>query len=407
VIPRFKPDLGSEEMRAALHWNDDAVSRFEKEFSSVFEARHGLAFAYGRSALWALFKALGIDGAEIIMPAYTCTVVANAVILSGNTPRFVDITLYDYNMDLARAAAAINQRTRAIIATHLFGYPLDVDALGDIVHAAEQRVGHKIWVIHDCAHAFGARWRGRLVCREGDAALFGLNVSKVMTSVFGGMMTTSDGALYQTLRRFRDEHCREPGPPKTLRRLLYLMAAYLAFDEHMYGLVDWLQERTPLLNYVTRAYHLDEKIHFPPDYLDRMLALEARVGLVQLRKYLDLVRRREENARFYLGSLPTLPGWTLPPLVDGATYSHFPVRVLDRARVVKGLRTGGVQAGQLIDYSLPHMAAYAHYAEGEDFPNSRLCSQQMVNLPVHAGLGADQCQRIADTVTCLWKRPNN
>src|SRR5439155_8668796 len=148
--------------------------------------------------------ALGIEGGEIVVPAYTCVVVPHAIVLSGNTCRFVDVTLRDYNMDMDEIAAAFNERTRAVIATHLFGYPLDCDRLRNIVRAAEARFGRKIYVIHDCAHSFGARWNGRLVCNEGDAALFGLGISKLMTSVFGGMVTSHDQDVISRLREFRE-----------------------------------------------------------------------------------------------------------------------------------------------------------------------------------------------------------
>ena len=121
------------------------------------------------------------------MPAYTCSVVAHAVVASGNRPRFVDIALPDYNMDLDCVEAALSERTGAVIATHLFGYPLDVSRLQEIVSAAEARFGTRIAIIQDCAHSFEARFDGRSVSRAGDVAFYGLNISKIMTSIFGGM----------------------------------------------------------------------------------------------------------------------------------------------------------------------------------------------------------------------------
>ena len=78
---------------------------------------------------------------EIILPAYTCVVVANAIVHSGNIPRFVDISLDDYNMNLDLLEQNITEKTGAIIATHLFGYPLNVDLLNEIVTSAEKKFG--------------------------------------------------------------------------------------------------------------------------------------------------------------------------------------------------------------------------------------------------------------------------
>lgn len=384
MIPRFKPYLGKEELFAALTPNRKAVERFEASFARTFEAKHALAFSYGRSALWAFFKAMNIQGAEIIMPAYTCTVVAHAIVLSGNKPRFVDITLHDFNMDLDQVAAAINENTHAIIATHLFGYPLDIERLSEIVKEAEKRIGHKIWVIQDCAHAFGAKWKDSLVCNAGDAALFGLNISKMMTSIFGGMITTNDEKLYEKMKKYRDAHFKKPGFAKTLRRLLYLLAVYPAFNEHFYGFVYWLQEKTPFLDRLTKAYHLDEQIHFPPDHLDRMLPIEARVGMAQLKKYPMIIKKHREAVDHYDQYLPAYEGWVKPPLVEGASYSHYVVRVPDRQKVMLDMAKKGVQLGQLIEYSIPYIDAYKPYAHEIDYPNSEYCSRRTINLPVHA-----------------------
>jgi dTDP-4-amino-4,6-dideoxygalactose transaminase len=379
------------------------VGRFEDEFARTFEAKYAVAFPYGRSGLWAFFKTLGIEGAEVIMPAYTCVVVAHAIVLSGNIPRFVDITLYDYNMNLDQVEATINERTQAIIATHLFGYPLNIERLSGIVHNAEARWGHKIWVVQDCAHSFGARWQGKLVCTKGDAALFGLNISKTMTSIFGGMITTSDQNLYVTLRDFRDKHFVQPGWLKSVRRVFYLLAVYPAFNNHIYRLVNLLEEETSLLDRLTKAYHLDEKIHFPPDHLDQMLDVEARVGLVQLRKYPEIVRQRQANAFTYDQHLRGTPSLGLPPLVEGATYSHYVLRVPNRKAVIGAMKARGIQLGQLIEYSIPHMEAYASYvSERSSFPESLRFSQTTINLPNYPGLSdSDMTSIVAGLRTCI------
>jgi perosamine synthetase len=370
-----------------------SVSTFEHAFARTFEADQAIAFPYGRSALWALFKAMGIEGAEIVLPAYTCVVVAHAIVLSGNSCRFVDATLDDYNMDLDKLEAAITDRTAAIVPTHLFGYPLDLDRFRAIVAAAERRYGRKILVIQDCAHSFGARWSGASVCNAGDAALFGLGISKLITSIFGGMITTGDPELADRVRRWRDAHFSRPGIVKKMLRRLYLLAVYPAFSDACFGAVRWLQDETPLLDPLAKAYHLDDLIRFPPDYLDAMLDVEARVGLAQLAKYEEIVRRRVANAHYYDRALEGIAGWRLPPIVEGATYSHYVVRVTDRAAVVEQFRRRGIQLGEIIEYSVPHMQSYGP-ADRSEFPNSWLASRHLINLPMQADLGEEQLAAI-------------
>ncbi len=396
MIPRFKPALGAGELLALLRRNTGAVARFERKFASAFGATEAVAFPYGRSALWAFLQAVGVSDAEVVMPAYTCSVVAHAISLSANRPRFVDIRLSDYSMDLDLLPAAINDSTRAIVATHLFGYALDLDRVEAIVAEAQARYGHKIWLVQDCAHAFGATSNGRMVGSSGDVALYAFNISKMMTAIFGGMLTFKDAALAERVRGWRDAQFHAPSVLKPWARRLYLLAAAAAFTEPVYGLTWWLQEKTPLLNRLTRSYHLDERIHFPPDSLDRMLDVEAAVGIEQLRRYRHIVARRRENAAFYDSHLERLAGWELPPIIEGATYSHYVVRVPDRTACVAQAARKGVHLGELIQYSIPRLSGYA--GAGPQTANSDHASHHTINIPVHSSMTSDDLQKVVNAV---------
>ena len=395
MIPRLKPHLDYREFAAMLRLGGPAVEAFEQAFAAKFGASHAVAFPYGRSALLAYLKASGLRDREIVMPAYTCSVVAHAVALSGNRPRFVDIALPDYNMDLDRLEAALNERTGAVISTHLFGYPLDVNRLQEIVSAAEARFGTRIAIIQDCAHSFDARFDGRSVSKAGDVAFYGLNISKMMTSIFGGMLTTDDAAAAQELRAFRDANFRPASLAKQLMRPAYLLAAHTAFSRPAYRFVYWLQKSSSLLDRLTRAYHLDDEIHLPPDHLDLMLPVDASVGLVQLSKYDEIIARRRHAASMYDRLLRGRLPWELPPLIGGSTYSHYIIRVPDRARVMREMASRGIQLGQLIEYSIPYLPAYRRCAGDEEFPVSLECSTMTINLPVHASLRDSDIARIA------------
>ncbi len=404
MIPRLKPFLDHQEVLALFRSSPNAVEEFEQAFAHTFGVNHAISYPYGRSALWAFFKALGLESIEVIQPAYTCVVVAHATVLSGNIPRFVDIDLTDYNMNLDQLEAAINERTRVILATHLFGYPMDINRIEELVRRAEARYSHKIWVIQDCAHSFGGKWQCQPVVSAGDAALFGLNISKMVTSIFGGMLTTNNPELAQRLRQWRDENYTRASISKSLVRSLYLLAIYPAFNNTLYGFVYWLQEETPLLNSFTKAYHLDEIVRFPPDFQELMLPIEASVGLVQLKKLDDILDCRRENAAFYSEHLEGVAGLTFPPLVEGATYSHYVIRVKDRLGAMKALARKGIQLGQLIEYSVPHMSAYQKFAGKEKYANSLLSSQSLINLPIHAGVKENQRRQIVRSIQELFHK---
>jgi dTDP-4-amino-4,6-dideoxygalactose transaminase len=104
-------------------------------------------------------------------------------------------------------------------------------------------------------------------------------------------------------------------------------------------------------------------------------------------------------------SVQAAPDFILPPDYDGSTYSHFAVRVEDRHKYILALRKGGIQAGELIDYSVPHLTAYRPYVNNHEFANSLYCSQHMINLPVHPGLSPEQREFVSKLInSCTSSR---
>ena len=250
-----------------------------------------------------------------------------------------------------------------------------------MVNRGEEKYGHKIWLVQDCCHAFGAEWNGRLIGTSGDVAVYALNISKMITAIFGGMLTFQDQVLADKVRAWRDANYLRAGSWKALKRRLYLLAVYLAFNKKVYALTWWLQEKTPLLNRFTKSYHLDDKIHFPPYYQDRMLEVEAAVGLVQLKRYDAIIERRRANAAWYDQNLPKRVDWISPPLVEGATYSHYVLRVPERKPVVDEWAIQGIQLGELIQYCIPLLPEYRELRNADCVKSCRasLCT---VNFPV-------------------------
>lgn len=399
MIPRFRPNLGLSEFTTLFKPNKGAVERFEDDFASRFEAVDALAFPYGRSALWAFLQAVGVEDSEVIIPAYTCSVVAHAVKLSGNKPRFVDIRLSDLNMDLDQLASKMNENTRAVVATHLFGYPLDLERVEKIIADAESKYGHKIWLIQDCAHSFGAEWHGRHVGTSGDVALYALNISKMITSIFGGMLTFQDPKLALKVRAWRDSKFRKGSWQKGIKRRAYLLATFIAFHESMYRLTWWLQENTKFLDRFSKYYHRDDKVHFPQDYLDLMLDTEAAVGLVQLQRYAEIISNRRATAAYFDLHLKRHKGWFYPPLVEGATYSHYVVRVPNRDDVRAKLAKQGVEVGELIQYSVPQLNSYKD--TDDETPNSNMVSQLTINVPIVLSDPCDQRDQILHAFSAI------
>jgi perosamine synthetase len=267
------------------------------------------------------------------------------------------------------------------------------------VRDAETRFGHRIYIIQDCAHSFEAEWQGKSVINAGDGALFGLNISKQITSIFGGMFTTNDEKIAAKLMKYRDNNFSNKNWIEIISRFLYLPATTLAFNNSVYGFTYWLQNKTTLLKRMTDAYHLDDQIHFPPDYLKQMAPVEAQVGLEQLKKYHIIKSRRREIAEVYFNKLKVPKNWVMPPKIIGATYSHFVIRVPNRNEVLRLAALQGVQLGQLIEYSMPHLSPYQKFSSNNLYPNSLLCSQSLINLPISPGLNQENLYKIIETIS--------
>ena len=168
----------------------------------------------------------------------------------------------------------------------------------------------------------------------------------------------------------------------------------IAFNDLVYGFTFWLQEHTSLLKDLTDAYHLDQKIHFPPDYLHQLSALEARVGIRQLIKYPQIKSRRREIASYYFENLNVPSNWALPPQVEGATYSHFVIRVPDRDKVIAFAAQHNIQLGQLIEYSMPDLKEYEKFSGDLKFSNSAISSKSLINLPIHPSLNEIMLEKL-------------
>lgn len=181
------------------------VQRLEQEFATRVGRRFGIAVANGSVALDAAVKALDLGpGDEVIMPAFTIISCAAAIVRSGAIPVLVDSEPDTWNMDLRQLEQKITPRTRAVMAVHIFGLPVDMDAL----LAITQPRGIK--VIEDAAQMHGQTIRGRPCGNFGDLSTFSFYPNKHITTGEGGIIVTDDEVLAERCRRLRNL-CFMPG----------------------------------------------------------------------------------------------------------------------------------------------------------------------------------------------------
>lgn len=175
------------------------VQRFEAAFAARVGCRHGVAVCNGTAAIDAAIEALGIAaGDEVIVPAFTIISCIGQIVRAGATPVLVDSDPFTWNMNVRQVEARITPRTRAIMAVHIYGLPVDMDPL--LAIAAR----HGLTVIEDAAQAHGQTYQGRPCGSFGAVATFSFYSNKHVTTGEGGMIVTNDDALAEDCRSLRN-----------------------------------------------------------------------------------------------------------------------------------------------------------------------------------------------------------
>lgn len=373
MIPIAAPLLADEEADAARAvvlsgWVSQGpqVAAFEDEFAALVGAPHACAVANCTTALQLALAALGIGrGDEVITVSHSFIATANAVRYQGATPVFVDIEPETYNLDCARLAEAITERTRAVIAVHQMGMPCDMAAL---LAVARQ---HGIAVIEDAACAAGSQIRinGKwepIGKPHGDIACFSFHPRKVITTGEGGMLTTADPELDRKFRLLRQHGMSVP-------------------DIVRHGSLQVIFE-----DYVVVGYNY------------RMTDIQAAIGRKQLQRLHELVARRRTVAARYAELLGDLAGLRPPVEPDWArsNWQSYCVRLphnLHQRTVMQNLLDNGVatRRGIMCSHREP---AYSRSAQRHRLHQSELAQDRSILLPIYAQMREVDQVKVADVL---------
>jgi dTDP-4-amino-4,6-dideoxygalactose transaminase len=320
----------------------EKVAEFEALLADAAGTTHAIAVSSGTAALHVGVLALGIGpGDEVLVPAYTFPATANVVALVGATPVLVDVDPVTMNIDAADAARRVTPRTKAILAVHLFGRPVQLEELPALE------------VLEDAAGALGASHRGAPCGSLGRLGCFSFHPRKIVTTGEGGAVTTSDDALAERVRSLR-HHGWSPSD----------------------GYTDM---PAPAFNY-------------------RLSDVLAAVGIPQLRRLDELYAAYDRVARGYAERLAhldiVLPG-TEPG--DRHGWQAYVIQLDRRDEVMAALREQGIQC-QIGTYALHRLGAYR--AQGS-FPGADAAFERALALPLHAHLSDSELDRVAEALDKL------
>jgi perosamine synthetase len=402
MIPRFKPNYNHEEMISIIENKDDAVKSFEEKFATTVNHKFAVSFPSGRSGLFSVFKALDIRGGEVVIPSYSCIVVPSATIAAGCNPRFVDISLSDYNMIIDKTASVFNEKTIAIIPTHMYGFPVNVQRLRDIV-------GENILIIEDAAQALLTKNVGKF----GDATFYSFNYEKQLFTFGGGVVTTNNDEIYEKLVRIKNEFFSKNKFNHRFRKTSSLFFTRLIFSDLFFYLFSNLWEKRATSYWEKNCWDI-QNIDLPVDkiYLsqysnDTFSDIQAAVGLIQLDKIKMDIKNRYEIAKFYDSKLKDVQNLYLPPLSRDCSYAHYTFQTKNREHFESFMKKRKIQINKVFEYSIPHIPRFRQYVnKGESFPNSMVAGNRNVNLPIYPQLikRPYKLEKIAEAVKSYYEK---
>ena len=296
------------------------IAEYEKCFADATDTLYAFSFASGRMSLYVILEALGIGSKdEIILPAFTCVVVPNAMIYHGIKPVYVDIEPDTYNIDVSKIKEKITPQTKAIYAQHTFGIPCNMDCIARIAK------DHGLIVIEDCAHALGASLNGRKVGSLGHVAYFSTDHSKVISTSTGGMITTKDPEL---ARRIQEVQKSTPFlSAKSIKAILWtFVIEYVLFHPRLLSLGSLLHAHLAARRRL--FYFYDELLTAKPSqypYPARLSNAQAKIGLSQIEKLSQNIAWRRRLAQLYDNEIGAYKRSTSGPTspLRRSSFTHF------------------------------------------------------------------------------------
>lgn len=354
-IPVYSPYLCGNEKKYVNDCLDSTwissrgkyVNAFEQKFRELIGSSHAASVANGTVALHLALLALGIGPEdEVIVPTFTYVASVNAIAYVGAKPVFVDSLESTWQMDPEAVRSKITPKTRAIMAVHLYGHPCAMDELVAICRQ------HHLFLIEDCAEAFGTLYKEKHVGGFGDIATFSFFGNKTVTTGEGGMVTTNDERLHKRCVKLKGQ-----------------------------GLVEVGQYWHDIIGY---------------NY--RMTNICAAIGLAQLEQIETIIAKKRAIAEFYTESLANLPLKTHLE-TKGTKHSYWMCSIILedeelRDPLRKHLAQLGIETRPLF-YPVHSMPMYV---TSEKYPIAESLASRGMNLPSWPGLDIKQLETISEAI---------
>jgi perosamine synthetase len=354
-IGEREEELVLEVLRSGSLSLGPVLDRFEELFAERVGAAYAAAVSSGTAGLHLAVRLAGIGpGDEVVTTPFSFVASTNCFLYEGAKPAFADVDRHTLNLDPAAAEAAITERTRAILAVDIFGYPCELDPLREL---AER---HGLAFLEDACQALGAEYKGRPLGSHGHPAVFAFYPNKQMTTGEGGVVVTESEDEWRLIKSLANQGRGEDG--------------------------SWLDHERLGYN-----YRLDD--------------IAAAIGIAQLEKLDLLLELRNTVATRYAELLAAVDG-AEPLEPEDADHKRswfvYPIRLaegIDRDRVLSELRNAGIASKVYLPsiHLQPYMRERFAFCEGM-FPVSEEASRRLLALPFHGGLEAEEQERVIEAL---------
>jgi dTDP-4-amino-4,6-dideoxygalactose transaminase len=326
--------------RGWLTNNGPLVNELELKLKEYLGVPHLLFLTNGTLALQMAIKALKLEG-EIITTPFSFVATTSAIVWEQCVPVFADIDPQSLNIDPASIEKMITPKTKAILATHVFGNPCDIEAIEKIAQK------HHLKMIYDATHCFGTDYNGKSIFLYGDISITSFHATKLYHTTEGGAIFTKDAALLKEMARMRN-----------------------------FGYVDYEQFEGVGINAKNSELH-------------------AAMGLCNLKYVSEIMAKRKEQWLYYSGLLQTLNVQFLVPKNHAEfNYSYFPIIFKDEAALLKSLKELHLQYVYPRRYFYPALNKL-DYVSYNECPTAESIASRILCLPLFHDLRKEEQQMIA------------
>jgi perosamine synthetase len=376
---------------------EGAIEQFSSELTAYFKIKHCFLVSSGKAAFTLILRALKEkypDRTEVIIPAYTCYSVPSAIVRAGLQIKPCDLAQdsLDFNFELLEPMLA-SKKLLAVLPTHLFGLPADVERLKRIVKDPV------VMVIEDAAQAMGTEWRGKKLGTLGDVGFFSLGRGKAFSTVEGGIIITDDddlaGNIHKQIKKLDRYNQLE----------LFTMVMYaVALNIFLHPYLFWIPKGMSFLR-------LGETIYDPDFPIKRMTAFQAGLAKSWNGRLCEFRRVRQDNSK---GWLSILDRSFCPFISDKARdfpeLTRLPVLLsnfMERKRLLEKTDAQGFGVALAYPNAVNSIPECAEQFNGKDFPVAKGIAERLITLPVHQYLGHQDRNLIKECLTYCAKNFRN